>query len=142
MFFITMFVTTEGIWRSCIIQPVLDFFSMGGYGSKLSLVSITLSSLLMSQVLSDAPFVNLYIGYLKTTGCTGSNIPEWLALASMSTIAGNLMPLGAASNIIIMEYLELKYRTNLSFKESVKAGALVTLINTLIYYPFLLLISL
>jgi len=117
-------------------------FLHGGYGSKLSLVSITLSSLLMSQVLSDAPFVNLYIGYFKTIGYTGSDIPEWLALASMSTIAGNLMPLGAASNIIIMEYLELKYRTNLSFKESVKAGALVTLINTLIYYPFLLLISL
>jgi Na+/H+ antiporter NhaD/arsenite permease-like protein len=142
MFFITMFITTEGIWRSGIIQPVLDFFSMGSCGSNLSVVSITLSSLLISQVLSNVPFVNLYIGYLKTVGCTGSNIPEWLTLASMSTIAGNLMPLGAASNIIIMEYLESKYRTTLSFKEFVKAGALVTLINTLIYYPFLLLISL
>jgi len=52
------------------------------------------------------------------------------------------MLLCAASNIIIMEYLESKYRTTLSFKEFVKAGALAILINTLIYYPFLLLISL
>jgi Na+/H+ antiporter NhaD/arsenite permease-like protein len=29
MFFITMFIMTEGIWRSGIIQPVLDFFSTG-----------------------------------------------------------------------------------------------------------------
>jgi len=60
----------------------------------------------------------------------------------MSTIAGDLMPLGATFNIIIMEHLESKYRTNLSFKEFAKAWALVTLINTLICYSFLLLISL
>ncbi|MGB9827358.1 MAG: SLC13 family permease [Thermosphaera sp.] len=138
MFFITMFITTEGIWRSGIIQPVLNLLSLGGCGSALSIASVTLSSLLISQVLSNVPFVNLYIGYLKNIGCTGSSIPEWLALASMSTIAGNLMPLGAASNIIIMEYLESRYKTTLSFKEFVRAGVLVTVVNTLIYYLFLL----
>ncbi|WP_448577833.1 SLC13 family permease [Thermosphaera sp.] len=59
MFFITMFITTEGIWRSGIIQPVLNSLSLGVCGSGLSIASITLSSLLISQVLSNVPFVNL-----------------------------------------------------------------------------------
>lgn len=53
-----------------------------------------------------------------------------------STIAGNLTILGVASNIIILEVLESRIGITIAFTEFLKVGAIVTLINTLIYLLF------
>jgi Na+/H+ antiporter NhaD/arsenite permease-like protein len=50
-----------------------------------------------------------------------------------STIAGNLTILGAASNVIILEVLESRMGTTITFTEFLKIGAVVTLVNTAIY---------
>jgi len=57
-----------------------------------------------------------------------------------STIAGNLTILGAASNVIVLEVLESRMGTTITFTEFLKIGAVVTIINTLIYIPFLIII--
>jgi Na+/H+ antiporter NhaD/arsenite permease-like protein len=54
-----------------------------------------------------------------------------------STIAGNLTILGAASNVIILEVLESRMGTTITFTEFLKIGAVVTLVNTAIYLLFL-----
>jgi Na+/H+ antiporter NhaD/arsenite permease-like protein len=54
-----------------------------------------------------------------------------------STIAGNLTILGAASNVIILEVLESRMGTTITFTEFLKIGAIVTLVNTAIYLLFL-----
>jgi Na+/H+ antiporter NhaD/arsenite permease-like protein len=74
---------------------------------------------------------------MKGLGYTGEDYPSWLTLAMASTIAGNLIILGAASNIIILEVLESRMNTTITFIEFLKVGAIVTAINTVIYLMFI-----
>jgi Na+/H+ antiporter NhaD/arsenite permease-like protein len=74
---------------------------------------------------------------MKGLGYTGEDYSSWLTLAMASTIAGNLTILGAASNIIILEVLESRMNTTMTFIELLKVGAIVTAINTVIYLMFI-----
>ncbi len=77
---------------------------------------------------------------LHELGYTGSQETAWLTLAMATTIAGNLTLLGAASNIIIIEYLESRMGYTISFIDFAKIGVLITLINLAIYLVFLIVI--
>jgi len=138
VFFITMFITMEGVWRSGVLQPVLTFLLPSKLGGLESLLSVTITSLILSQVLSNVPFVKLFITFMKDVGYVSADANVWLTLAAMSTIAGNLTILGAASNIIVLETLETRMNTTITFTEFSKIGLLVTIVNTLIYLAFLL----
>ena len=139
VFFITMFVTMEGVWRSGVLNPLLRVFMSEGYGDFRDVVSIAASSIVLSQAISNVPFTKLFITYMHSLGFTEKDVNAWLSLAAFSTIAGNLTFLGAASNIIILEVLESRYSRTISFKDFVKAGSIVTAVNTAVYMPFLLL---
>ena len=139
VFFITMFITMEGIWRSGVLQPMLNVILPKKEDYILGIVKITLISLFMSQLLSNVPFVKIFIEYMKKIGYTGEDNNSWLTLAMSSTIAGNLTILGAASNIIILEVLESRMKSTITFKEFLKIGSVVSLINILVYLPFLLI---
>jgi Na+/H+ antiporter NhaD/arsenite permease-like protein len=139
VFFIAMFITMEGVWRSGILQPLLALVLPVRLGEVESVLAVTLLSILLSQVLSNVPLVKLLIEFLKSCGYGPSDTNVWLALAATSTIAGNLTILGAASNIIVLETLESRMGTSITFTEFLKVGAVVTLVNTLVYLPFLLL---
>ena len=138
VFFMSMFITMEGVWRSGILQPVLTFLLPSKLGGLESLLSATITSLIISQVLSNVPFVKLFIMFMKDVGYVSADVSVWLTLAAMSTIAGNLTILGAASNIIVLETLETRMNTTITFTEFSKIGLLVTIVNTLIYLAFLL----
>lgn len=141
IFFITMFITMDGIWRSGIFQSGLSLIMPSKISNVLvEYITLTLVSVLFSQVLSNVPFVKLFINYMKSIGYNSTDINAWLTLAMGSTIAGNLTLLGAASNIIIIEVLESRYNGTINFIEFLKTGLVVTTINILVYTPFLLLI--
>jgi Na+/H+ antiporter NhaD/arsenite permease-like protein len=133
VFFITMFVTMEGVWRSGVLQPLLNIILPAKSCGFISILRITIASILLSQLLSNVPFTKLFIEYMKSLGYTGNDKSEWIALAMSSTIAGNLTILGAASNVIILEVLESRMGTTITFTEFLKIGAIVTLANTTIY---------
>jgi len=137
VFFITMFITMEGVWKSGILQPLLATLLPVKDVSFTGLVEISIASILLSQVLSNVPFVKLFINYMKDLGYTSEDYSSWLTLAMASTIAGNLTILGAASNIIILEVLESRMNTTITFIEFLKVGAIVTAINTVIYLMFI-----
>lgn len=139
VFFITMFITMEGVWSSGVLQPVLSHVLPSKSDGFLGILKIILISLLFSQFLSNVPFVKLFINYMKDVGYTPSDIDSWLCLAMASTIAGNLTLLGAASNIIILETLESKMRTTITFVEFAKYGAIVTFVNCVVYLPFFMI---
>ncbi len=61
MFFITMFITMEGVWKSGILQPLLATLLPVKDASFIGLIEISIASILLSQVLSNAPFVKLFI---------------------------------------------------------------------------------
>ncbi|MEZ0394114.1 MAG: SLC13 family permease [Desulfurococcaceae archaeon] len=139
VFFMTMFITMDGVWRSGVVQAMLGLLHPAKMDGALEFAAISASSILLSQLLSNVPFVDVYIEYLKALGYGGRDVAAWVTLAATSTIAGNLTILGAASNVIILEVLESRYNTTITFTEFVKVGAVVTAVNTLVYSAFLVL---
>lgn len=138
VFFITMFITMEGVWRSGVLTPLLSYLVPNKLSGVEGVIAVTAGSILLSQVLSNVPFVKLFIEFLKELGYGPSDTNIWIALAASSTIAGNLTILGAASNIIVLEILETKMNTSISFAEFLKVGVVITAINTVVYMPFII----
>ncbi len=139
VFFITMFITMEGIWSSGVLQPLLNLLLPTKEYGISSILRITISSVILSQLLSNVPFVKLFIKYMNDLGYRGSDTAEWLTLAMSSTIAGNLTILGAASNVIILEVLESRMKSTITFIEFLKIGCLITTVNILIYLIFFII---
>lgn len=139
VFFISMFVTMNGIWRSGVLNPILNFFLTKRETGVAGILRIAGTSIIVSQFLSNVPFTTLYIEYSKNLGYTGSDVNAWLTLAMSATIAGNFTLLGAASNIILLEVVEQRGKESLTFIEFFKAGSIVTVANLLMYIPFILL---
>ncbi|MGC9012194.1 SLC13 family permease [Thermogladius sp.] len=138
VFFISMFITMEGVWRSGFLNPLLALFVSGKpVDTPLSILSISALSVVGSQLISNVPFTRLMITELHEAGYTGKQDLPWLTLAMSTTIAGNLTILGAASNIIIVEYLESRMGTTITFTKFAKIGAIVTLVNIVVYFAFL-----
>jgi Na+/H+ antiporter NhaD/arsenite permease-like protein len=139
VFFITMFITMEGIWSSGVLQPLLNLLLPTKEYGISSILRITVSSVILSQLLSNVPFVKLFIKYMNDLGYRGSDTAEWLTLAMSSTIAGNLTILGAASNVIILEVLESRMKSTITFVEFLKIGCLITTVNILVYLIFFII---
>lgn len=127
IFFAAMFVLMESVWRSGIFQSLLA----GANVDVSSIPMILALSVILSQLISNVPFVALYQPLLA-----GASVKELMALAAGSTIAGNLFILGAASNVIIIQNAE-KGGETLTFIDFAKVGILLTAANVLIYWLFI-----
>jgi Na+/H+ antiporter NhaD/arsenite permease-like protein len=93
-------------------------------------------SVVLSQLISNVPLVALYLPVLSHLGAATK---EMMALAAGSTIAGNFSILGAASNVIIIQNAEKKAGETLTFREFVRIGIPLTVVNALVYWLFFLL---
>lgn len=127
VFFAAMFVLMGSVWNSGFFQAHMTGFDLS------SIAVILLVSVLLSQLISNVPFVALYLPLLMFAGAGETNM---VALAAGSTIAGNLMILGAASNVIIIQNAEKKGET-LKFLEFAKVGVPLTILNIVVYWIFL-----
>ena len=106
VFFVSMFVLMESVWISGTCQELL-----GKLSPQLGSVPMILTlSIGLSQLISNVPFVALYLPAMGSAVSQG----QLMALAAGSTIAGNLLILGAASNVIIIQNAEKEGET-LSF---------------------------
>jgi Na+/H+ antiporter NhaD/arsenite permease-like protein len=141
VFFMAMFITMSGVWKSGVLSPLLSLLMPHKNAWPLDYFGIVLCSLLISQLLSNVPFTKLFLDYMKSLGYSSLDVKSWIALAMASTIAGNLTILGAASNVIILEVLEARYGKTISFTEFFKAGTVVTAVNIAIYTIFLLFLA-
>ena len=139
VFFAAMFVVTSALWSSGAISMITSHVpSPNPNNTVQSNTIISALSILLSQILSNVPFVALYNLVMLNNGFAGdAHISQWMMLASASTIAGNLTILGVASNIIIIDVAESKNIKAFTFVEFFKIGALVTLANIGIYYLFI-----
>ncbi len=127
VFFAAMFVLMESVWTSGLSQSLLADTEL----DLKSIPSILALSVLLSQLISNVPFVALYQPLLA-----GASVEDLMALAAGSTIAGNLFILGAASNVIIIQNAERSGET-LTFLEFAKVGIPLTAVNVLVYWLFL-----
>lgn len=128
-FFAAMFVLMAAAWESAPFQALA-----GQARNRLDTVSeILAAGVLVSQVVSNVPFVALALPILH-----GAGVKAAMALAAGSTLAGNLFILGAASNVIIIQNAEKRGET-LTFGEFAKAGIPLTAACAGVYGVFLAL---
>jgi Na+/H+ antiporter NhaD/arsenite permease-like protein len=127
VFFAAMFVLMESVWETGFFQSFVDS------GSISSVPVILGTSVVISQFISNVPFVALFQPLILQAGGTTAQL---MALAAGSTLAGNLTILGAASNVIIIQNAE-KSNETLTFSEFARIGVPVTLIQITIYWAFL-----
>jgi Na+/H+ antiporter NhaD/arsenite permease-like protein len=105
VFFAATFIVTSALWSSGAISMIISHIPTPNPNNIFqSNTIISAVSILLSQILSNVPFVALYNFVMLNNGFGGNaHISQWMMLASASTIGGNLTILGAASNIIIIE---------------------------------------
>jgi Na+/H+ antiporter NhaD/arsenite permease-like protein len=127
VFFAAMFVLMQSVWQSMFFQEQMEGVDV------LSVPVILLVSVGMSQLVSNVPFVALYLPLMTYAGATDVHM---MALAAGSTIAGNMLILGAASNVIIIQNAERENAT-LTFFEFARVGIPLTLLNVFVYWVFL-----
>ncbi len=141
VFFAGMFVVTSAMWQSGAISIITGWLPEPDLTDRMqSLGVITAASVALSQVLSNVPFVALYDFVMIDSGFGGGHVSQWLMLAAMSTVAGNLTILGAASNVIIIEAAEARGVRAFSFVEFTKIGSVVTAANVAVYFAFIALL--
>lgn len=141
VFFVAMFVFMQGLWNAGIIGFFQSLIALDPSQST-SILNIVGTSIISSQIVSNVPFVSIYIPIMQNYGFTSTDTIAWIALAAASTIAGNLTILGAASNVIILETAERNYKETFSFKEFFKIGLIVTGANIALLLSFLFLYQL
>jgi len=128
VFFAAMFVLMASVWRTGFFQELI-----GGMSGITSLPMVLGVSVVLSQFISNVPFVALYMPLLAQAG---GGPTEMIALAAGSTIAGNLLILGAASNVIIIQNAEKEGQT-IGFLEFARIGVPLTVLNCLTYWLLL-----
>ncbi|MGZ8187531.1 MAG: SLC13 family permease [Methylosarcina sp.] len=122
LFFAAMFVLTASVWQTGVLQTWVANLRI----DVSSLPAILLISATLSQLISNVPLVTLYLPLLPPDAET------FMALAAGSTIAGNFLILGAASNVIIVQHAE-KHKATLGFFEFARLGIPLGLLNLLVY---------
>ncbi len=130
IFFAAMFILMQSVWDSGFLQSAINSLEL----NLSSTIIILVLSVIVSQFISNVPFVALYLPLLVHIGAGN---PELVALAAGSTIAGNLTILGAASNVIIIQKAERKAKETLTFWEFFRIGLPLTIINILVYWLFI-----
>jgi Na+/H+ antiporter NhaD/arsenite permease-like protein len=95
-FFAAMFVLMASVWQTGIMQQWVNELHI----DLTSVPAIMILSATLSQLISNVPLVALYLPMLANP-----DAQSLMALAAGSTIAGNFLILGAASNVIIMSSL-------------------------------------
>ncbi len=130
LFFVSMFVLMASVWQSGVFQELISTM-----GLDLTAIPIIIAvGTLLSQLISNVPLVALFIPIFSSSG---ASLVQLMALAAGSTIAGNMLVLGAASNVIIIQNAE-RHGETIEFSEFAKIGIPLTLVQSFVYLVFLL----
>jgi Na+/H+ antiporter NhaD/arsenite permease-like protein len=124
LFFAAMFVLMASVWQTGFMQQWVNALQI----DLTSVSAIMILSATLSQLISNVPLVALYLPILENP-----DVQSLMALATGSTIAGNFLILGAASNVIIIQNAEKRGGT-LGFFEFAGVGIPLGFLNLLIYW--------
>ena len=128
-FFVGMFVLMAAVWQTGLFQGAI---ARGAVDIAAPATIFALGTGL-SQLISNVPLVALYLPMLAHAG---AGLDSYMALAAASTLAGNLLILGAASNVIIVQSAE-RHGGHLSFYRFAQVGVPLTLVQLGIFWLFL-----
>lgn len=128
IFFIGLFILMKSVWINSSLKTVLLTHSPW----MESIPGVMTLTVLLSQLISNVPLVALYLSTL-----TQQPPAIYMALAAGSTIAGNVLIFGAASNFIIAQNAEKRGDLSFTFFTFAKYGVPLSLLNFAIYWLFL-----
>ncbi len=131
VFFAAMFILMESVWQTGIFQQLVGPKGLAG-GQPGAILGV---SLLVSQLISNVPYVALVAPHLP------HSTAAFMALAAGSSISGNMLILGAASNVIIIQNAE-KHGETITFWEFARIGVPMTIVQALVYWGWLSLVDL
>ena len=147
IFFAAMFVLMQSAWDSGFIQGILNIgtanAAAGGVnavgagavagtdaGSLFTSASVIyMLGITVSQFVSNVPFVALFLPLMADSG---ANAAVYMALAAGSTLAGNLLIFGAASNLIIIQNAE-RYGSTIGFLNFARVGIPLTVAQSAVF---------
>lgn len=134
-FFASMFVLMQSVWNTGFLQNLVTLTNVP-ITSYEAIIGI---SIVVSQFISNVPLVALYQPLMESAG---ARIPELMALAAGSTIAGNMTIIGAASNVIVLQAAERRGWTGITWLDFVRIGAPLTILNAAIHLAWFHLVGL
>jgi Na+/H+ antiporter NhaD/arsenite permease-like protein len=127
VFFVSMFVLMAAVFTTGFFQAAVPVAATS------SVFLLYSTSLLISQFISNVPFVALFTPMFQQAGMS---VNETMALAAGSTLAGNLTILGAASNVIVIQNAERQGET-ITFIEFLRLGIPFTLVTSVVFVVWL-----
>lgn len=125
VFFSALFVVTGSLETSGLSER---FFSLMAPIAEAGVGSLTLVTVILSNLISNVPAVLLFRPIVPALD---NPTRAWLVLAMSSTLAGNLTLLGSVANLIVAESARQRGVT-LSFRAYLIAGLPITLLTLLI----------
>lgn len=134
VFFSALFIITGTLGKSDIGTAIKSYLSVDRSGS---LISLSVVSGVLSNIISNVPAVMLYIPIL---GRGADVYPQWITLAMATTLAGNFTLLGSVANLIVAESAKKK-GVHLGFKEYLKAGVLISLLTMIFGIAWISLVA-
>lgn len=127
-FFIAMFIVTGSLLRSGSLQAML-----GATQSRLDELPIAAAiGFWASQLFSNVPVVDMYLKLLEQ-----AEIPTLMMLAGISTLAGNLFLISAASNVIVVQQAERFGASPFTFWQFTRAALPITLVSVGVTYVWI-----
>jgi Na+/H+ antiporter NhaD/arsenite permease-like protein len=127
-FFVAMFVVTGSLLKSGSLQAVL-----GSLQERLDEPTVTAAiSFWASQLFSNVPVVDIYLKLLPN-----GDVPNLMMLAGISTLAGNLFIISAASNVIVVQQAEKFGQTPFTFWQFSLAVLPITIVSVGLTYGWI-----
>ncbi|GAB4189073.1 MAG: SLC13 family permease [Simkaniaceae bacterium] len=132
VFFISLFILMHSVQTKLPLEKIAK-----SYQPVLSShFGILLASLVLSQLISNVPAAAVLLPLLPS-----SQDSFLMALAAGTTVAGNILVLGAASNVIVVEKAEKKGIMPFSAMQFLLFGLIVTAIHIAVYWAYLFLVT-
>lgn len=122
LFFAGLFIVIQGAHEAGVLDVFVRNIRLTPDFN--GIVSISVVSTIVSQIVSNVPLTMLVIPLIK-------NVPGdtlWIALAAGSTLGGNLTIIGAVANIIVVESAA-REKVAVNFWQFAKVGLVVTIVT-------------
>ena len=127
-FFVAMFVVTGSLLQSGSLQAML-----GAMQARGELPVTAAIAFWGSQLFSNVPVVDIYLKLLGQ-----GEVPTLIMLAGISTLAGNLFIISAASNVIVVQQAERMGATPFTFWQFTVSVLPITLVSVAITYGWII----
>ncbi len=127
-FFVAMFVVTGSLLQSGSLQTMLG--TMQDHLNELPVTALI--SFWASQLFSNVPVVDMYLKLMPH-----GETPTLMMLAGLSTLAGNLFVISAASNVIVVQQVERFGQTPFTFWQFTFSVLPITLVSVAVTYGWI-----